>query len=221
MRVSGSIFCYSGHCLTLQVASRLCFRQAILWNPQCSWDQQLTLQTKKLYAELFKNILECSGHSWPRCWLPRDHEMEEDGIHPYLAAHCDGSLVASSTKIFIISRPVGTKLRQASLVCARAQVAPVKQVLTVPQLELNAIWLAAKAIEEIKQNFEVRIYGAVVLTDSETSFHWTQASPNFLQKFAANKVKVIQSILDAKKIYHVASRFNISLSSTNRPSRLR
>ena len=86
----------------------------------------------------------------------------------------------------------------------------MKQVLTVPQLEVNSIWLAAKAIEEIKQNFEVRIYGAVVLTDSETSFHWTQASPNFLQKFAANKVKVIQSILDAKKIFHVPSRFNMA-----------
>merc|ERR1712237_297873 len=56
----------------------------------------------------------------------------------------------------------------------------------------------------------VRIHGAVVLTDSETSFHWTQASPNFLQKFAANKVKVIQSILDAKKIFHVPSRFNMA-----------
>ena len=114
------------------------------------------------------------------------------------------------------------------MVCARAQVAPVKQVLTVPQLELNAIWLAAKAIEEIKQNFEVRIHGAVVLTDSETSFHWTQASPNFLQKFAANKVKVIQSILDVKRIYHLASRFNMAdasskyqLISASRPSRLR
>ena len=214
LRVSGSIFCYSGHCITLQVASRLCFRQAILWNPQSSWDQQLTLQTKKLYAELFKNILDCSGHSWPRCWLPKDQGMEEDGIHPYLAAHCDGSLVASSTKIFLISKPLGSKMRQASLICARAQVAPVKQVLTVPQLELNSLWLAAKAIEEIKQNFEVRIYGAVVLTDSETSFHWTQASPNFLQKFAANKVKVIQSILDVKKIFHIASRFNMADASS-------
>ena len=210
LRVSGSIFCYSGHCITLQVASRLCFRQTILWNPQASWDQQLTLQTKQMYSELFKNILACSGHSWDRCWIPKDQEVEQDGIHPYLVAHCDGSLVASATKIFIVSKPVNSKRRQVSLVCARAQVAPVKQLLSVPQLELNSIWLAARAVEEIKQNFEIRLHGAVILTDSETSFHWSQASPNFLAKFPANKVKVIQSILDIKKIFHIASRFNLA-----------
>ena len=76
--------------------------------------------------------------------------------------------------------------------CARAQIAPLRlpasTTLSVPKMEVNSIWLGAKAVDEVLQNFEIRIKSTTILTDSETAFYWTQASPLYLDRYVAGKV---------------------------------
>ena len=212
LRLVGACWDYSGHTLSLQVSARLCFREALLMNKNAAWDQQFTMETKQMYCGLLTNIMACNGHSFPRAWVPRgvDHVINKEC--PHLVAFCDGSMVASSCRVFLVTQPSNSKCREVHLVNARAQIAPLKlpasTALSVPKMETNAIWIASRVVDEIRQNFEIPIKTVTTLTDSETSFFWSQASPLFLDKYVAGKVKTIQALLDTRRIFHIASDNN-------------
>ena len=210
LRVSNSVFCYTGNLLALQMSCRLCFRQALIYNPSCSWDQPLSDETIRLYAELFRNIRSCNGYSWDRNVLSPKGHVETDS-HPQPVCIPDASLEAGAAKIFLITQIPGGGLF-ASLIYGKGQVANLRpqddELLSVPRMELNAMFLGAVAIQTLLKSLELRIVQTYCLTDSEIAFKWCNMSPLYLEKYQANKVRVILSCFSKKDIYHIPSGEN-------------
>ena len=130
-----------------------------------------------------------------------------------LLAIGDASLVASAMRIYLFTQPPNKVEKHASLIFGKSQIAKLKEIgedaLSVPRMECNAAWLGASAILALLQSLEIRIQRTVLLTDSETVYHWANANPLYMSKFIGNKTKLIQSAFNKNNIFHLPSQHNI------------
>ncbi|XP_072400228.1 uncharacterized protein [Diabrotica undecimpunctata] len=96
------------------------------------------------------------------------------------------------------------------MLTSRTKVAPLKNPLTIPRLELCAMLLGAELACKLVKIFKNRIQLSSVhlWTDSEIALHWVIGSPTRWELFVANRVKRIQDLSKDFYWHHVASKDN-------------
>lgn len=100
---------------------------------------------------------------------------------------------------------------KTSLLLAKSRVAPIKQPLTIPQLELMGAVLASELWLKIKEAFRLRDESQVyVFLDSMVVLAWLQSGdPEVkLKRFVANRVKLIQKRLPKERLFYTSSATN-------------
>ena len=80
---------------------------------------------------------------------------------------CDASQIARSVAAYLrFTKTDGTA--HISLIMAKSRIAPIKKVLTIPRLELQAALLAARLAEYLTEELNMEISRRVYWSDSKT-----------------------------------------------------
>ena len=166
-----------------------------LWQLGLGWDDEVPVEVKRKWMNLFEGMMALNNVHFPRCLTPHDAIGS-----PILVVFCDASRLAFGACAYIRWKLADGKFG-ARFVAAKSRVAPLKE-LTIPRLELQAAVIASRLgktiTEESRFNFERVRY----LSDSRVVLAWIKGELTALSPF-----------VDEKGIYRVGGRVDPALIS--------
>ena len=124
-----------------------------------------------------------------------------------LHGFCDASEKAYGACIYLKSVDASGHAK-VQLYCAKSRVAPIKNIQTIPRLELCAAVLLSHLYLSVKNAIQINIEHSFFWTDSMITLHWINTAPHLLKTFVANRVSDIQSKTNISSWRHVPTNDN-------------
>ena len=170
-----------------------------LWEMGCDWDQALPPEICQKWIELFKELEELNGVTFPRCLFPVDAVR-----FAMLCVFSDASRQAFGACAYV--RWLTNNGRyEARFVAAKSRVAPLKE-LTIPGLELQAAVLAARLGKSICEEARIRFEKVIYFTDSRITLAWIQSQARVYKPFVSEN----QNNSDPSLWKHIPGIHNIA-----------
>ncbi|GFT72682.1 uncharacterized protein TNCV_755871 [Trichonephila clavipes] len=168
-----------------------------LWVLKLEWDEPLTNPIAKEWTDFVSTLLVTQNIHVPRLVIGKGiiiiHGFADASTAAYGAVLCAQS---------ISEEDVSTRL-----LCSKSRVAPVKPI-TIPRLELCACVLLSQLLEKVLHSLTLPIQQIMLWTDSNIVLAWIQRSPEQLQTFIGNRIKIIQRLTQNCQWNHVSSNEN-------------
>lgn len=171
-----------------------------LWLNKSGWDDELPEQLADRWAHIRDELPLLDQVRIPR-WLNIVSSS-------YIEVHgfSDASQLAMAACIYI--RVVNSEEQtQATLLCAKTKVAPLKPV-TIPRLELNAAWILSKLARHVLQVLQLAHAPVYLWTDSSVVLTWILSHPSKWKEFVRNRVASIQELNPTAKWHYVPGKQN-------------
>ena len=174
-----------------------------LWEMGYDWDQALPPEICQKSIELFKELEELNGVTFPRCLTP----VDAVGF-AMLYVFSDASRKAFGACAYV--RWLTNNGRyEARFVAAKSRVAPLKE-LTIPRLELQAAVLAARSGKSICEEARIRFEKVIYFTDSRIVLAWIQSQVRVYKPFVPARVGEIQNNSDPSQWKHIPGIHNVA-----------
>lgn len=123
-----------------------------------------------------------------------------------LLGYCDASQIAYGCCIYI--KVTHGNQVTTTLLCAKSRIAPIKNKITVPKLELNAALMLAQLYQKVDSIFvNIKIDTMYLFSDSQVVLCWLSSNRN-LPSFVKNRVKVINDVTENCQWYHIDGASN-------------
>lgn len=182
----------------LTVRAKLLFQKT--WSENLSWDDIVPEHIQKEWKQLRNDLQNVSSFDIPR-YLGNTQQAFQ--LHGYSDASekayaCAIYLVASDHKGESTSR----------LVVAKTKLAPLKQKVSLPRLELCGALLLAQLMKTVKASLKSTAYDVYAWTDSTVVLGWLHGDIKRWKQFVANRVQQICDVIPASKWNHVRSEDN-------------
>ncbi len=167
------------------------------------WDQDLPPEICQKWIELFKELQELNGVTFPRCLTP----VDAIGF-AMLCVFSDASKQAFGACAYV--RWLTSNGRyEARFVASKSRVAPLKE-LTIPRLELQAPVLAARLGKSVCEESRLRFEKIVYFTDSRIVLAWIQSQARVYKPFVSARVEEIQNNSDPSQWKHIPGTHNVA-----------
>ena len=172
------------------------------WKRDLPWDKPVPQDLHDKWKAWLSDLPTILSHPIPR----RLSNSPEKSINKALHGFCDASTLAYGAAIYLrsVHKEGSTSV---SLVTAKARVAPVKPI-TIPKSELLGAHLLAKLLHHTAAILNIPQSCIFTWTDSEIVLYWLPKHPSQLDRFVANRVHAIQSLVPPKLWRHVRSSDN-------------
>ncbi|XP_052753699.1 uncharacterized protein LOC128201271 [Galleria mellonella] len=173
-----------------------------LWASQCGWDDPLPPAIQESWSELISNFHQLDKVSIPR-WV-----ITNQPLVCQLHGFSDASERGYAACVYL--RVQNAHGISTQLLLAKSRVAPLKQKLTIPKLELNGALLLIRLTKHVFDilNVKVKISSVVAWCDSSIVLSWLKTSPHKLQTYEGNRVSQIQNLFPDVTWKHVPSMMN-------------
>uniref|UniRef100_A0A8D9ARL7 Integrase catalytic domain-containing protein n=1 Tax=Cacopsylla melanoneura TaxID=428564 RepID=A0A8D9ARL7_9HEMI len=170
-----------------------------LWLSNLSWDDPLPPD----FSDHWKRF-SAQLPSLEELRIPRYIEISPQD-HVQLVGFCDASSKGYAAVIYL----VGIVGSNPMLVKAKSKVAPTKQLLSIPRLELCAAVLLSRLYNSLRHYLSKHSIEQVTFySDSNIVLAWLRTQPHLLQTYVANRVVEINKLADGCSWYHVPSTDN-------------
>lgn len=174
-----------------------------LWLKQLDWDEHLPAE----YIETWQKFVAQLG-SLSQLRIDRNivhGEATVCELHGFSDASERGYAAAVYLRV-----ASATSTFKVNLIMAKSRVAPIKQRLTIPKLELCGALLVSGLLAHVKQILQgkIRIDSVTAWCDSLICLAWIRTPPHKLQTFESNRVSQIQGTIPAECWRHVPSDIN-------------
>ncbi|XP_033220982.1 uncharacterized protein LOC117175382 [Belonocnema kinseyi] len=157
-----------------------------LWQLKLAWDETLPQNLHTVWKEYHGQLKALNEISVPRFVLGKNLVTVQN------YGFSDASTVAYGTCIYLRSSDsIGN--RTVRLLCAKSQVAPLKQI-NFPRLEFQAALVLAHLTETVSAALTVKIDGKYFWSDSTITLVWILSSPTRWPTFVVNRTSEIQSL---------------------------
>ena len=167
-----------------------------LWEMGYVWDQDLPPEICQKWIELFKELQELNGVTFPRCLTP----VDAVGF-AMLCVFSDASKQTFGACAYV--RWLTSNGRyEARFVASKSRVAPLKE-LTISRLELQAPVLAALLGKSVCEESRLRFEKIVYFTDSQIVLAWIQSQARVYKPFVSARVEEIQNNSDPIQWKHI------------------
>ena len=174
-----------------------------LWEMGYDWDQALPPEICQKWIELFKELEELNGVTFPRCLTP----VDAVGF-AMLCVFSDAPRQAFGACAYV--RWLTNNGRyEARFVAAKSRVAPLKE-LTIPRPELQAAVLAARLGKSICEEARIRFEKVIYFTDSRIVLAWIQSQARVYKPFVPARVGEIQNNSDPSQWKHIPGIHNVA-----------
>ncbi|XP_076230305.1 uncharacterized protein LOC143176843, partial [Nomia melanderi] len=172
-----------------------------LWKAHLSWDESVPQSLETMWIDFKRELPQLNEFVIPRATVLKH------SVAIQLLGFADASEAAYGACLYLrsVNKEGGCN---ASLVCAKSRIAPVKTI-SLPRLELCAAKLLADLTKEtIEALSHLKIEKVLLWSDSTVTLHWIKTPPHTLKTFIANRVSEIQRQTEIHNWYHIASLEN-------------
>ncbi|XP_011877984.1 PREDICTED: uncharacterized protein LOC105567609 [Vollenhovia emeryi] len=135
-------------------------------------------------------------------WTNRDSDAAQCELHGF----ADASTVAYAAVVYLrVTTPAGETT--TTMLAGKSKVAPIKS-MTIPRLELSAIVLLSRLIDEVRAALNLTNVSCYGWTDSTVALAWLNQHPSKWKTFVAHRVETVQSLVPYVKWNHVTTEDN-------------
>ncbi|KAK6761505.1 hypothetical protein RB195_022539 [Necator americanus] len=157
-----------------------------LWKFDYTWDTEISEERQQQWKDINQAV---NGF---QCVLPR--EVAQIDTPTKLVLFSDASGQAMATRAYLAST-LGS-----NLLAGKSKLLPVKDIVTIPKLELNAATMATRVAHSIFMviQYRTRISEIVILSDSQITLKWIASSLPAEERagvFVKNRVTEIRKIV--------------------------
>lgn len=171
-----------------------------IWLLKLDWDDELPEDITKSWLQLKTDLTSLNDLQVKRHVICKNHVSIE--LHGF----CDASQKTYAACIYMRSIDRDNKVH-VSLLCAKTKVAPVKQKLTAPRLELCSALLLSRLLKKVSDALSIN-YDIHLWCDSQIVLCWIQTQSTLLKQFVANRVKEIQTLTKPSHWKYVNTKEN-------------
>ncbi|XP_055714979.1 uncharacterized protein LOC129809188 [Phlebotomus papatasi] len=176
-----SIFDPIGWLAPITVRAKILMQE--LWNQELNWDDPTPSDTQKEWSSLMIELRQLDSVRIPR-WI---HTNNTTQLHGF----CDASQKAYAAVVY--TRSVDEQGRaHIHLIAAKTKVAPLKNKVTLPRLELNAAVLLANLLHNTLEALQINKPEVYAWSDSEITLAWIAKPPTTWETYIANRVSKVQ-----------------------------
>ena len=158
------------------------------------WDHPLNDPFISSWMEWIANLDRLSEISIPRCFLSSSSPAKVVELHTFSDASFKAYGCCSILRIVHLDNQVST-----ALLMSKAKVAPCKQTVTIPRLELQAAVLSVKVADFVVAELKYDHLQKFFHSDSTTVLGYIQNDSKRFHTFVANRV---QRIRDTSQVDH-------------------
>jgi hypothetical protein len=174
------------------------------WTLKLTWDQPLPEKLFRRFEAFQEDIAQLAYVCVPRYVLQfPSSSLRQISIHAY----ADASEKAYGAVVYV--RIETEEKVKSHLLIAKGRVAPLKNHLTIPRLELCACLVAARLVKHLRDrvfgDHNPRCFG---WTDSMVALGWIQEDPLVWKQFIANRVREIQQLTPDMRWQHCPGETN-------------
>ncbi len=149
-----------------------------LWRQGKDWDQEISEEESKQWADWLASSKELPTLRIPRCLDAAEEGRSE--VHFF----CDASADAYAAAAYYVTE------QEAYLVVSKARVAPLKAI-SIPRLELLGAELIIELVKLVSTATKVHRKNFWYWTDSTNVLSWVHTDSRSLQEFVGNRVAKI------------------------------
>ncbi|XP_015121341.1 uncharacterized protein LOC107044106 [Diachasma alloeum] len=172
-----------------------------LWRLNLNWDESVPKDVQTRWQEFAHELPLLNDLAFKRKVL--QDSVKDVQLHGF----CDASQKAYGACIYVRTTSSDNRV-DSQLLCAKLRVTPLKNIQTIPRLELCAALLLAQMYSTVCQTINVNIDRVVFWTDSSTVLHWVNTRSESLKTFMKNRVTQIQERTNARDWRHVRTHEN-------------
>ena len=169
-----------------------------LWRKNKDCDEPLDEGDQSIWKDWLEDLMRLSELKLPRCFFGNTRHEASMQLHVFADASEMGFGAVCYARY---SLPDGTI--KVSFVMARKRVAPLKQLLSIPRLELQPAVLAVRLYCAVKQELTVNIKDSIFWSDSRTVLQYIANEIQRFHTFVANRVSEIHDTTDPAQWKHV------------------
>ncbi|XP_008486529.1 uncharacterized protein LOC103523247, partial [Diaphorina citri] len=162
-----------------------------LWLSNLSWDDPLPPDLSEQW-QLFSSQL----NSLEEIRIPRFIDiLTPDYIQ--VVGFCDASNKGYAAVIYLVAPTCRVGNSNVVLIKAKSKVAPTKQLLSIPLLELCAALLLSRLYNSLHNYLtKLNVRNVTFFSDSNIVLAWLRTTPHLLQTYVANRVVEINKLAD-------------------------
>ncbi|KAI5717607.1 hypothetical protein M8J77_008525 [Diaphorina citri] len=174
-----------------------------LWLSNLSWDDPLPPDLNEQW-QLFSSQL----NSLEEIRIPRFIDIPTPD-YIQVVGFCDASNKGYAAVIYLVAPTSRVGNSNVVLIKAKSKVAPTKQLLSIPRLELCAALLLSRLYNSLHNYLtKLNVKNVTFFSDSNIVLAWLRTAPHLLQTYVANRVVEINKLADGCKWYHVPTSEN-------------
>lgn len=188
----------------LTIRAKLLFQK--LWLTSMEWDDEVPRDIQQDWNKIRADLMHIDQFQIPR-WIGDIYASVE--IHGF----CDASERAYAGVVYLKTKNDNGQVT-VRLIASKTKLAPRKNTMTLPRLELCGALLLSKLMDKILKSLQkpdVPIYG---WTDSLVVMGWLQGHPSRWKTFIANRTKEILKVMPSSSWRHVTSSENAADCAT-------
>lgn len=179
----------------LKLTLKIIFQE--VWKDGGNWDDKLNQELERKWMT-FQNELKYIND----LYIPRHVDFNPNA---QIAAFVDGSSMGYGPVVYLI-----TKEREETkvfLLASKSRVAPLKNKLTIPRLELLGSLLMAELVKKVAEALKINNDKIFCFLDSQCVIGQIQTPPEQLKTFVSNRVKRIIDIISPTRFFYVNTKF--------------
>lgn len=167
------------------IGAKILFQRT--WKLSLDWDDILPENVVNEWSLYHRSLKYIESITIPR-WLNTCKESKIE-LHGF----CDASMSAYAAVIYakVTSSSEETSVH---LLMSKTKVAPIKNQLTIPRLELSAAHLLAKMYDYVVKSFHWQNKRFIAWSDSTIALSWIHGHPSKWNTFVANRVHKVQEL---------------------------
>lgn len=197
LKVTATIFDPVGFLSPFVLRAKLLMQN--LWQLGLEFDDEVPFECKQLWSEWCGEIETLRKFEIPREYFPGELNKDKE-LHLF----CDASIKAYGAVAYFRS----VKNGETVFIMAKSRIAPIKQKLTLPRLELSGALTAAKLAKHLQKLFSLPDENIYLWSDSMIVIHWIQSSPERWKMFVKNRVVTIHSLTNRRSWNHCSGKDN-------------
>ncbi|XP_063545181.1 uncharacterized protein LOC134753270 [Cydia strobilella] len=172
-----------------------------LWSQNIPWDSQLPGEVESQWDQFVKYLPDISKIEIPR------RALCDDFVTVQLHAFSDASMKAYAACVYLrtVSKSGNVSVH---LLVAKSKLAPLRQRLTIPKLELCGSLLATQLTKKVVNSLRLEIDSIYFHCDSTIVLGWLKTCKKQLKQFVHNRVTEITNAFDPSAWHYVPTDMN-------------